>query len=243
MAPRLGFVVALPQEAASLTSARVAAAQCLELGGGDLLYVSGAGPEAAARGARALLQAGAEALLSWGCAGALAPDLERGALCLPERVLTTDGAEFTPSPAWLRQARQALGAMPLPIACHGGALLSLPRPAAGVIEKHALAVRHGAAAADMESAAVARIGHEAGRPFLAVRAIADRAGDPLPEAVTRAMDHASGEVRVGRLLAGALVSPRQWLPLLVLGRNFGAALATLRAAAPRLRALDPPTHA
>lgn len=239
MTSRLGFVVALPQEAASLTPARVPAARCFELGDGDLLYVSGAGPEAAARGARALLQAGAEALLSWGCAGALAPDLERGVLCLPERVLTPDGAEFRSSVPWLGQARQALA----PIACHGGTLLSLPRPAAGVIEKHALAVRHGAAAVDMESASVAREAREAGRPFLAVRAIADRARDPLPEAVTRAMDQGNGQLRLGRLLAGVMVSPRQWMPLLVLGRNFGAALATLRAAAPHLRALKAPPRA
>src|SRR3546814_19569155 len=58
----------------------------------------------------------------------------------------------------------------------------------------------------MESGAVATVAAEAGLPFLAVRAVADRADDALPALVEHAVKP-DGMPAVGRTLAAMLKNP------------------------------------
>ena len=58
------------------------------------VYQCGIGSERAYDVASTALSAGASALVSWGIAGALVPELSPGTILLPEQVLTAEGEEF-----------------------------------------------------------------------------------------------------------------------------------------------------
>ena len=57
-----------------------------------LVEVSGGGEERARAAAHSLLERGASALVSWGVAGGLDPELEPGSVVLPDAVVHTDGS-------------------------------------------------------------------------------------------------------------------------------------------------------
>src|SRR3546814_12171681 len=77
----------------------------------------------------------------------------------------------------------------------------------------------------MESGAVATVAAEAGLPFLAVRAVADRADDALPALVEHAVKP-DGMPAVGRTLAAMLKNPTQIPATLRLARRSTLALAS-----------------
>jgi adenosylhomocysteine nucleosidase len=199
-----------------------------------LLAVSGAGPEAAARAAASLAEAGAEALISWGCAAALAPELAPGDLVLAEYILAADGEVLQASPHWRHCLHDIAAGAGLRV--HDGLLAESASIVATAAAKHSLHAASHAIAVDMESAAVARAALYLHLPFLAVRAIADPAAMAIPQAVLRAMD-AQGKVSVPRLLAYALLHPTEFIGLLHLGRYFSAAMKTLRQTSALSRAL------
>ena len=90
----------------------------------------------------------------------------------------------------------------------------------------------GAAAVDMESAAVAQVAAEHRLPFIAVRVIVDTASDTLPRAVVAASR--AGKVRFSRLIAGLVMAPAEIAPLLRLSQRYRIAMRTLRLIAPHL---------
>src|SRR5512138_3456556 len=85
--PRTGIIIALGSERAAL--ARVPYASL-----GWSLVQSGPGPERAAQCATAAVAAGAQALVSWGLAGALAAELMPGTVIAPRRVIMQRGDTF-----------------------------------------------------------------------------------------------------------------------------------------------------
>jgi len=113
------------------------------------------------------------------------------------------------------------------IAC-SGTLLTSERPI-GHPRAKAHAWRHaGAAAVDMESAAIAQVAGQAGLPFIALRVIVDTAADELPMAVLAAS--AGGRLRMGRLIGGLLRAPGEVGALIRLAARYRIAsrvLATL----------------
>jgi adenosylhomocysteine nucleosidase len=229
-----GVVAALDREARALGPAVEGNAEIEVLAGGTLRTVSGMGCVAAGRSARKLIDAGAAALISWGMAGGLDPDLPAGAICLPREVVAPDGVRFATAPSW-REALMASIASARPVT--SGALLTSTHPIAGAAAKAAARRESGAVAVDMESSAVAEVAIASHVPFLAVRVIVDTALDSIPDSVTAA--GASGQVRIGRLLAGIARSPWDIIGLVRLSRRYGAAIRSLRAVA-KLDRLAPP---
>jgi nucleoside phosphorylase len=195
------------------------------LADGTLLYVSGIGAEAAARGAAALVDAGAGALLSWGLAGGLDPALRAGTPLLPSEVATQHGV-FATSAAWRGQVGAAFRA-------HGpilrGTLYTAPFAIASVAEKAALFESTGACAVDMEGAHVAAVAAARGIPFIALKVIVDGAADALPPAISAAVGAA--QLRLGRLAWALARSPGDLGSLWRLGQRYRSASRTLAAAA------------
>src|SRR5207253_8076336 len=113
-----------------------------------LVAVSGIGGSAAARGARALIDAGATALISWGMAGGLDPALAAGTIFLPSEVISRDGTARMTARYW----RERLGAG---LAAHrplgGGKLPTSPRAVGSGRAQAPGFSETGAAAVDMES--------------------------------------------------------------------------------------------
>jgi hypothetical protein len=110
--------------------------------------------------------------------------------------------------------------------------VSVTEVLASPLAKHTAAESSGAAAVDMESAAIAAVASSAGIPFVAVRIVADTSMDALPDDIGKWID-ASGRRRLLPLL-GTVVAPAQWPTLLRLAARQRAARRTLEAVAERL---------
>jgi len=99
-------------------------------------------------------------------------------------------------------------------------------------EKAAAFHRTGAAAVDMESAAVAEVAAQHNLPFIAAWAIVDTAADRLPLAVVGASR--AGRVQFGRLLAGMALAPGEIAAVFRLAQRYRIAMRSLRAIGPHL---------
>jgi adenosylhomocysteine nucleosidase len=194
------------------------------LGDGALLAVSGIGLAAAEVAARALVEAGASSLMTFGMAGGLDPALKPGSVVVPCELISANGARFAASRAWRERVAAALS--PLRAVTEGNLLTSasaIDTPA----EKTKAFRRTGAAAVDMESAAVAEIASRHNLPFIAVRVIVDTAADALPRAVVYASQ--AGSVQMSRLIAGLILAPREIPALIRLTQRYRIATRSLRA--------------
>lgn len=218
----IGFVTGVLREAAclgGLPEPRMAAC-------------SGADFDRAEMEAGRLLERGATALVSFGLAGGLVDGLAAGALLVPDAVVTEAGERFVADPIW---RRLSLGVFGSGLSQSGSDILvTTTIPVTTTAAKRALAERTGAAAVDMESAAVARVAAKAGVPFLVVRAVADPVARGLPAAALAAVGP-GGRVRPLAALAALAKAPHQIGTLLLLSLDSAAGLATLRRTARRFR--------
>jgi adenosylhomocysteine nucleosidase len=228
----VGVVCALAAEARHLGSATRRQQPLTSLADGTLLAVSGMGMTAAAQSARALIDAGAGALVSWGMAGGLDPALVAGTVFLPSEVVAGDGAALLTASHWrerLSEAVRAQGGVGLPILLQGK-LLTSPKAIGSRSDKAALFRQTGAAAVDMESLAIAEIAHTHQLPFIAIRVIVDSAEDALPRAVTAAAD-GEGHLQAWRLMGALARAPADLAPLIRLAQRYRAANRSLAAVA------------
>jgi len=179
------------------------------------LYQSGVGFARAYAAVQAALEAGATAVVSWGVAGGLEPGLKAGTLLLPRRVVTFAGEPRTTDPGW---RANLVGALRASFEIHEGDLLCVEEILSTPRAKARAAMASGAAGADMESAAVAEAAWRAGKPFVALRVVADGLTDKLPPGVVRWMDDA-GNQRLAPALHAAL-RPAGWRDLLMLTNRY-----------------------
>ena len=219
-----GIPVALAAELRSLTTQVMTPGSCTRLPGGALVALSGVGPERAGRAALQLLEAGATALVSWGVAAGLDPELRTGSLLLPERVIGTDGATYRVTAWWHADLCRRV---PPRIAVHTGPLAEANGLLQTAREKRALFEQHGAIAADMESAALARVAGARGVPFVVVRVVADPAGRRVPGWAGSLID-GTGKLRTSRAIGATLAHPGDWPALVVLALQFRTARRLLR---------------
>jgi adenosylhomocysteine nucleosidase len=194
------------------------------LGEGSLLALSGIGRAAAAAAAQALVDSGVSALMSFGMAGGLDPALKPGSVVIPCELLSTDGARYTACRSWRERVAAAISPL---CAVTEGNLLTGTQAIDTPAEKAAALRSTGAAAVDMESAAVAEVAAKHNLPFIAVRVIVDTAADFLPRAVVAASR--AGRVHFGRLIGGLILRPREIAALLRLAQRYRIAMRSLRA--------------
>lgn len=162
---------------------------------------------------------GANGIVSFGIAGALAPLLKIGDVVVATHVV--HGEERYPTdPQWTGIIRSRL-----------------PRAVPGVIAGHEQIVSHvdgkrrllsltGAYAVDMESHIAARLAKRHGIPFVAIRTISDAANRGLPPAAQLPLKP-SGRIRLGKVLASVASEPSQIPDLMRTGREAGRALRAL----------------
>jgi adenosylhomocysteine nucleosidase len=218
----VGIVAALGAEARTLGPTKGPSAGPRALPDGTLLAVSGIGFAAAARAARALVEAGVAALASWGMAGGLDPALRAGRIFLPSEVISSDGTDLPTTGHWRERLATALAAQqPLEL----GKLLSSSRAIAAVAEKEATFRLTGALAVDMESFAIAQIAAAHRLPFIAVRVIVDTAHDALPRAVVEASR--TGQVQTWRLIGALALAPAEFATVIRLAQQYRIASRSL----------------
>jgi len=235
----LGVVAALSVEVRTLGQAVRRPDGLARLTDGTLVALSGMGLSSAATSAHALIEAGAQALMSFGLAGGLDPHLSAGSIVVPSEVMSPAGARFATSVDWRARLVAALGATS--VATKGkerliiaGTLLTSAQPIDTLEAKAAAFGATGAVAVDMESLAVAEVAAARGLPFIAVRVIVDTATDVLPRAVVAAS--VGGQVRIGRLLGELALAPVECLSLIRLARRYRQATRAMAAVAVDIRA-------
>jgi hypothetical protein len=161
---------------------------------------------------------GCRGIIMAGLGGALDPTLETG-----EIVLDGDSDLRIPPGPWRR-----------------GGIHTTARIVATVADKRALFAATGALIADMENDIARTFAAEHGVPFLGVRAVSDRADEPLDPATLRWVD-AAGALRPLRLAADLCRMPTKITALWRLGRRSRVAVQNLADAVRQVTALPQDT--
>lgn len=189
--------------------------------------VGGGLPIGARRMAERLAADGATALISFGLAGGLDPDLPAGSLVAPARVIS-GGRMFICDPALRAGLGPAIRAI--------DTLLAGDQVVAVAVEKQSLWEQTGAAAVDLESGAVAEVAAAEGLPFIVLRAICDPAARTLPRAAVEALD-AEGRVKPMKMAGMLIRHPVDSIGLIGLARDAALARRALIRGAESLRTL------
>jgi adenosylhomocysteine nucleosidase len=173
----------------------------------------------------------ANCLVSFGIAGALAPELRAGDVVISTEVVSgTDRwrAEDSFRTHVARLARE--------VGSTEGLVLGARQIVATRSEKWRAWEETGALAVDLESDVVARIATAAGIPFLVVRTIADSVYRELPPAALIPLTE-NGTPKLSRVFASVLRRPRQVGALVGLACETRTALAALALPARALQGL------
>jgi Phosphorylase superfamily len=147
-----------------------------------------------------------ELLVSAGLAGAISPKLNAGDLAWVGEVVDADTGDHFPTQG-------------------GGWVLVTASAVSGPEGKRQLLLKCGAAAVDMEGAAVAEVARERGLKFAALKAISDQADfllPPLARFVTK-----DGRFASGRFLAYVALRPKWWASTAKLMQNSRVASVRL----------------
>lgn len=168
---------------------------------------------------------------SLGFAGGLAEGLGAGDVVCPTVLLQDDGrtgqsVAVAPAQAAVSTALAAAG-----IPTQTGPLLTVDVPLRTPEAKRAARQRTGAVAVDMEATGVAEAAHALGIPWLAIKAIVDGVGEPLPEFLAGCTTP-DGQLRWRVLLPSLLSDGERRRTLWRLGRASRQAARSLK------RALD-----
>jgi len=178
------------------------------------LSCAGMGAAPAAAAAHVLVGSyGPELLISAGFAGALDQKLAVGDLFAAKFVVdAATGRRFlTHATEWGKRGLEVT-------------LVSAPI-IAGAGDKTELRSRFGAQAVDMEAAAVAEVAESYGVPFVALKAVSDESGFPLPRLQGFITDE--GKFLTARFAAHTLCHPPSWATIWRLWRNAAKASAAL----------------
>ncbi len=168
-----------------------------------LLVANGPGPDLAGQAADTAKQhEELEGLASIGLCGALDPALKPADI-LVAHSLSAPRSHSCERPAGISQRPH-----------HTGTLLSLDHVVTSAAEKSELYRQTGAAAVDMEAAAVASRAAQWHVPFYAIKAVSDTASESLPLDFNRLRD-ARGRFSRARILAAALRRPATAIPALL----------------------------
>jgi adenosylhomocysteine nucleosidase len=187
--------------------------------GQHLAVHAGMGSTRAEAAARLLVrQHSPQALISFGFAGGLGPDLGRGTLVIGTQVVVAAPVRRVSAAdrELVEQFYAAAQAEAVPV--QRGRLVTTPRIVPDPMSKAALRASSGACAVDMESAGIAAVAEESNLPWTAVRAIVDDLDDTLPAACLPLL-RADGRIAIGQLLYALWRSPALLRQMLRLARS------------------------
>jgi nucleoside phosphorylase len=214
---RFAILVGLASEAAVVHAAARGAGHRLNVA------VSGADAARAHWEAGHLTRSAPDLMVSFGLAGGLDAALTPSTLVVADAVVAPDGKRMLTDTGWTARLRDRIAG------AAAGDILGADALVLSASEKEMLARVSGASAVDMESHALARAAHDAGIPFVALRAVCDPAGRPVPGTFLEMLDP-EGRFR-WRALPAVLRRPG---PAFTLWRDSRAAHAALARAAAAL---------
>lgn len=218
-----GIVVAMPRELKTLGYRKVSEDGCVRHSEGVIICLSGIGKEKSAQAAEKLINKGANCLLSWGTAAALSPNITPGSIAIPEKIITEKhGIIHTDE-----RLRYALaGQLSYNVSIQNASLCETSKLLWSKEQKLSLYRRTNAEIADMESGAVALAAKKYQIPFAAIRTISDSSEMTIPGSVHANLE--GGKAHILRIVMQAVVTPKDWLPMIKLSYNFSRAQKSLR---------------
>jgi adenosylhomocysteine nucleosidase len=239
MRSSIGIILAMPAEAGALFGRRTARhlkthkvlVMLLADGLQIVVTCAGVGPENARAAATRLTAKGVSGFISIGLAAGLDSGLNSGHIVVasgiqvhdahcPQGLCPVDAAGAGSAYTILRENG---------IAASCGTLLSTSRPILTSHQKKTLFRQTGALAVDMESAAVARVAHQAGVPFIGLRAVCDPAGVTVPRDLSDCLGN-DGSISIGTVLYRLACRPALIHNALQMGPAFATARKSLRRA-------------
>jgi len=222
---QIGIITALLPEAACLSKEAITPESCTRLDNNFSLYVCGMGAERATVAAQSMLKAGMDLLVSWGTAGAVAPHLHSGDLCVPEAILSYDGTVYQTAKHWRSAVANKLVDCPCDIYLGQMAdsmrVLTTAEEKAGINERNKSVI-----AVDMESAAIAAVASAGEKPFIVIRVICDAASTVIPDIAIQITD-AFGRVQYEKLAHQIITRPWQVPNLIRLAHGYRQAAQTM----------------
>lgn len=189
------------------------------LRGLDVVTVAGGGASKRLAAELAELAQGADGIISFGMAGALAGDLRLGDWVIGSRV-----GDSACDPRWVSALSARLPEARIGPVHADGRLIADPA------EKANLNQTSGCLTADMESHVAAAAAVSAGVPFAVLRCVSDTAAAALPPAIAVAMKPGGG-LALGAVLGSLLGHPGQVPDLIRTVAGFNRAYGLLQAGA------------
>lgn len=174
--------------------------------------------------AKAMVEAGARALISFGIAGGLSDDTPVGSLVLADKVYCGKGSVFETEKAWRETLMEVLHPEIVPVV---NPMVSLDYALETEADKRGAHDQTGAVGVDMESFGTARAAKEMGVPFLVIRSISDAAEDTLPACLVPAMGP-GGVIMMGPIFTGIAKNPADLVHMIGFGMKTAKANRTLR---------------
>ncbi len=222
---KIGVIAALPVEAACLTGRKTTLRNNVRIHDNLWLHVAGIGDDNATRATKHLLSEHCQILVSWGLAAGLSTECQCGDLVLAGAITDPDVARYLSDADLLGKLKTFASNQGMRTIC--GDIARTTQVLANSEEKRALQRSTSAIAADMESAAIARLAGEHEIPHLAVRVISDDLATTIPQSVFSNMN-ADGEPVLSGLLYSLFRRPADLLPLFRLMAGFTRAKRTLQ---------------
>ncbi|MCJ2033061.1 phosphorylase [Methylobacterium sp. J-068] len=183
---------------------------------------------------RALLarrtEPGCRAVVSFGIAGGLEPDLRPGDVLIASAIVSVD-RRFEADPAIADALLKALTKAGARV--RSGALAGVDEAVLTVAGKAATRALTGCVGVDMESHVSAAFAERHGLPFAALRIVCDPAARAIPAFAAKALKP-NGEPDILAVLSAVARDPRQIRPLIHLARDSGTAFASLKRCRVRL---------
>lgn len=227
---KTGIVAALPQEMATIVQPIPSPGVVVSPRDNLFCILSGVGARCAFESARKLLERGIDRLVSWGCAGALAPDLCSGDLLLPEVVIASNHRKWTLDEDWRMELMLQVGE-----SCRlwQGSLYTSESPVTTKSARKRLYEETGAIAVDLESSAIAEFAGRKGIPVVVLRAVADSCETGIPGFIRDSIGK-DGTIDGRAFFQKLLVRPSEWAKTIRMVREFRASCSTLSLIAQKL---------
>lgn len=167
---------------------------------------------------------GLQAVVSFGLAGGLHPDLSPGDIVVATSVIAENGAwKMRPGISAALAERMRISG----IDAVQGPIVGVEEPLMEPSQKSAVHRETDAVAVDMESHIGAAFAASKGLPFAAIRVISDPAERALPPLAAKALK-ADGRINVPAVIYGVARAPSQLVSLIRAGGDAGKAFTELR---------------
>jgi len=190
------------------------------LEGAGVLVIAGGGDGARLQRELGDAAGDAEAVLSMGLCGALAPGLKPGDWVVASEIILSPRNKYETDAKWSASLARELRA-------RSGPMLGSDAMIADAQAKRAAHAATGALAVDMESHIAAAVAQHHNLPFAMARVVSDAADRSLPKAAQAGMA-ADGSMDIGAVLRALAADPRQLPALMRVGAEAGKAFRELR---------------